>query len=161
MTLKYESQTATFSPDRKYRYTLWRWWSRKPFAMFIGLNPSTADETNDDPTIRRCISFASDWGYGGLCMTNLFAIRATDPKKMIEHPEPIGPDNDAWLLRLSQQAGIVIAAWGTRGVHQHRNEIVCSMIKNLNCLGLTKEGHPRHPLYLPKNVEPRTLKEKK
>ena len=154
MKIKYESQTALFSADRKYRYILWRWWSRKPFAMFIGLNPSTADERNDDPTIRRCIRFASDWGYGGLCMTNLFALRATDPKEMMKHPMPIGSENDGWLLELSQEAGIVIAAWGTKGGFQQRDKAVYAMIDNLKCLGLTKAGHPKHPLYLSKDVRP-------
>ncbi|GHX72979.1 hypothetical protein VCSRO16_3593 [Vibrio cholerae] len=70
--------TAELSKCRKYRYALWRTWdSDKPFAMFIGLNPSTADEKNDDPTLRRCINFAKSWGYGGVCMANLFAFRAT------------------------------------------------------------------------------------
>ncbi len=156
--MKYESKTAIFSFDGKYRYVLWRWWSRKPFAMFIGLNPSTADERHDDPTIRRCVGFASDWGYGGLCMTNLFAIRATDSQEIIKRFEPIGPENDKWLLRLSQSAGIIIAAWGTKGKYQQRNKIVCDMIKNMKCLGLTKVGHPRHPLYVPKNIEPRPFK---
>jgi len=126
--------------------------------MFIGLNPSTADEKTDDPTIRRCIGFASDWGYGGLCMTNLFALRATDPHVMMKHSEPVGFENDKYVLELSKQAGIVIAAWGTKGVFQHRDETVCAMVANLKCLGLTKAGHPRHPLYLPKDVKPMVLK---
>ena len=85
MTPQPQNKTATFSECRKYRYTLWRRWDglfASGYAMFIGLNPSTADETNDDPTIRRCIGYARDWGYGGLCMTNLFAFRATLPKNM-------------------------------------------------------------------------------
>lgn len=120
--------------------------------MFIGLNPSTADEEICDPTIRRCVAFASDWGYGGLCMTNLFAFRATNPQEMMLHPEPNGPGNDKWLLKLSRNAGIIVAAWGTRGGYQQRNEVVCEMIKDMKCLGVTKEGHPRHPLYLSKNT---------
>lgn len=152
--MKYQSRTAVFSSDRKYRYVLWRWWDKeKPYAMFIGLNPSTADEMNDDPTIRRCINFAADWGYGGLCMTNLFALRATDPKEMMKHPEPIGPENDKWLLELSQLAEVVIAAWGAKGMYQNRDETMYKMSKNMRCLGLTKSGHPRHPLYLSKNTK--------
>ena len=157
--MKIITTTAIFSPCRVYRYVLWRWWDReKPYAMFIGLNPSTADETNDDPTIRRCIGFAADWGYGGLCMTNLFAVRATDPQKMTKHPEPIGSENDTWLFRLSHQAGIVVAAWGTKGAYQHRDEDVYAMLKNLYCLGLTKAGHPKHPLYLSKETRLRPFK---
>ena len=144
--------TAAFSNDRKYRYALWRWWARRPFAMFIGLNPSTADETNDDPTIRRCVGFASRWDYGGIIMTNLFAVRATDPREMMQDPEPIGPDNDTWILKLSKQAGIIIAAWGARGGHLHRDKAVCNLLSNLKCLGITKDGYPRHPLYLRKDI---------
>jgi hypothetical protein len=80
--------------------------------MFVGLNPSTADETSDDPTIRRCIAFAKSWGYSALCMTNLFAYRATDPKIMKKAQYPVGPDNDDYLKMLSAGAGVVIAAWG-------------------------------------------------
>lgn len=93
---------ATLSEDRKYRYTLTRIWDEtKPKVMFIGLNPSTADETKDDPTIIRCINFAKSWGYGGLEMTNLFAFRATNPKVMKNEKEPIGKDNDTWLKKLA------------------------------------------------------------
>ena len=80
--------------------------------MFVGLNPSTADETNDDPTIRRCISFAQAWGYEGLCMTNLFAFRATEPSDMMKSPDPVGPENDQALINLAESAGVVVAAWG-------------------------------------------------
>lgn len=159
MSVQIISKTAQFSTCRKYRYALWRWWDRtKPYAMFIGLNPSTADETNDDPTIRRCIGFVAEWGYGGLCMANLFAFRATDPKNMMKHPEPIGPKNDYWLLELSRQAGIVIAAWGAKGEYKHRSKTACAALRDLKCLGLTKTGHPRHPLYLPKDTKPRPFK---
>ncbi len=158
MKIKAYFAHAIFSNCRMYRYVLWRWWNRrKAYVMFIGLNPSTADETNDDPTVRRCMNFASDWGYGGLCMTNLFAFRATEPRNMLEHPEPVGDKNDAWLLRLSREAGIIIAAWGTKGAHRHRDEAVCAMLENLNCLGLTKAGYPRHPLYLSKNTKARSF----
>jgi len=85
---------ATFSTDRVYRYALWRVWDAAlPSFVVIGLNPSTADETENDPTIRRCIGFAKREGCGGLVMLNLFAVRATDPRVMMAHPEPIGPDN--------------------------------------------------------------------
>jgi hypothetical protein len=83
--------------------------------MFIGLNPSTADETIDDPTIRRCVIFAKDWGYGALCMTNLFAFRATDPAIMKAHPEPVGESNDGTLEELALSTVVVVAAWGVGG----------------------------------------------
>ena len=140
---------ATFSPCRRYRYTLWRRWGDGPYAMFVGLNPSTADETQDDPTIRRCIRFARDWGYSALCMTNLFALRATDPKVMLSDPNPEGQDNDYWLVQSAAGAGIVVAAWGAHGGHQRQDDHVRRLLPGkLHHLALTKDGKPRHPLYL-------------
>lgn len=145
--------TATFSPCRRYRYSLWRDWSDphdadKGYVMFIGLNPSTATETEDDPTIRRCIAFAKSWGYDGLCMMNLFGFRATDPAVMLGEPDPVGQDNDRYLQDVAAKAGVVVAAWGTTGVHMGRADVVKKMIPNLHYLRLTKAGHPGHPLYL-------------
>lgn len=148
---------ATFSPCRKYRYGLHRVWSNlaKPrYAMFIGLNPSTADETLDDPTIRRCITYARDWGYDGYIMGNIFAYRATKPEVMKACPSPIGDDNDVWLKHLVARSEIVIAAWGTHGTHLGRGDQVRSLIPNLHVLQLTKDGHPNHPLYLKKTLTP-------
>ena len=122
--------------------------------MFIGLNPSTADEKNDDPTIRRCISYAKAWGYDGLCMANIFAFKATEPKVMLSEMDPVGPDNDRYLVELADKASLVIAAWGTLGGHMDRANKVRSMIDGLHYLRLTKDGHPGHPLYLPKNLSP-------
>jgi hypothetical protein len=152
--------TATFSPCRLYRYTLWRNWgdllgSDKGYAMFIGLNPSTATETEDDPTIRRCIAFAKSWGYEGLCMCNLFAFRATDPSVMLAAADPTGPDNDKHLEDMAKGAGVVVAAWGTPGVHMGRADLVKKMVPNLHYLRLTKAGHPGHPLYLPGYLVPK------
>ena len=130
------------------------WDESKPYAMFIGLNPSTADENNDDPTIRRCISYANDWGYGGLCMTNLFAYRATDPSVMFNADDPIGGKNDVWIARLGKQAGIIVAAWGNGGRYLGRSTQVRSMLPKLHCLKLNKSGEPAHPLYLPKKSIP-------
>lgn len=149
---------AAFSPCRNYRYALWRWWDKdKPYAMFVGLNPSTADETLDDPTIRRCKRFASDWGYGGLVMTNLFAIRATDPKVMLAHSDPVGVENDDYLRDLARHAALVVAAWGAHGGHQGRDEDVLRLIPGVHHLGLTKAGKPRHPLYLRADSRPALL----
>lgn len=157
----YESKTAIFSSDRKYRYVLWRGWDRKKsYVMFIGLNPSYADEIKDDPTIRRCVGFARDWGYGGLCMTNLFAVRATNPQEMMLHPEPVGADTDYWLLKYSWKAEVVIAAWGIIGGYQQRDEVMYEMIEGMKCLGLTKAGYPRHPLYMPKDTKLRPFEGK-
>ena len=149
------NRDTIFSPDRLYRYTLWRQWDERPFCMFIGLNPSTADETKDDPTIRRCIRFAKDWGYGALCMTNIFAFRATDPQVMRAQFDPIGPDNDTYLNRIGSEAGIIIAAWGVHGAHHGRGKIVHNWFEDrLHHLGLTKDGQPKHPLYLKATSQP-------
>lgn len=148
---------ALLSEDRAYRYALYRTWDTSlPVVMFIGLNPSTADETEDDPTIRRCIRFAKDWGYGGLYMTNLFAIRATDPKDMLAHKNPTGTENDYHLITHATKAGMIVCAWGAHGGHQGRNTEVLSLLNDhqLNCLGTTKTGHPRHPLYLRADTQP-------
>ena len=141
---------AVLSPCRRYRYVLTREWAAATgYAMFIGLNPSTADETQDDPTIRRCVAFAKAWGYSGLCMANLFAFRATDPKDMKATADPVGPDNDLWLKQSAAGAGIVVAAWGANGAYKGRDAEVLAMIDPLHCLKLTKDGCPGHPLYLP------------
>ena len=150
---------AILSEDRLYRYALWRIWdTNKPFALFIGLNPSTADETEDDPTIRRCVRFATEWAYGGLYMANLFAFRATDPSVMTSCPSPVGPDNDHHLLTRAKEAGVIVCAWGTHGAHQERDTSVTKLLSDydLKCLGQTKDGHPRHPLYIraDKTLEP-------
>lgn len=146
---------TTFSPCRHYRYTLWREWiGGKGYAMFVGLNPSTADEARDDPTVRRCISYAKQWGYAALCMTNLFAYRATDPAVMLASASPVGPENDAHLIRCAELAGIVVAAWGCDGGHMDRAAKVCALLPDLHYLWLTKGGHPGHPLYLPSRLRP-------
>lgn len=154
------TRETIFSPCRAYRYTLWREFDldqRGGYAMFIGLNPSTADEVQDDPTIRRCIGFAKRWGYGALCMTNLFAYRAIDPLDMKRHPHPVGPENEQHLVRCAAEAGVVVAAWGTHGYFMARGREVSTMLDDLHCLGVTKDGSPKHPLYLPKNAELRTF----
>lgn len=147
-------RSATLSPCRAYRYALWRRWGRGPYAMFIGLNPSTADETNNDPTIRRCIGFARSWGYEALCMTNLFAYRATKPINMKKAVEPVGWDNDNTLRELANSAGVVVAAWGEHGTYKGRDQSVRLLVPALHYLRLTKGGHPGHPLYLPANLRP-------
>lgn len=156
------------SSDRQYRYTLWRMnpsslfemnlgnWT--PYVNFILLNPSTADETNDDPTIRRCIGFAKDWGYGAVCITNLFAFRATDPKVMKAAGDPVGPENDKWLVECAKDAALTVAGWGTHGGFLGRAEQVTKIVPGIVCLGTTKDGHPKHPLYLSKTTNPQDFK---
>lgn len=152
------TSTARFSPCRLYRYELWRKWADGPYLQIIGLNPSTADETNDDPTIRRCIDFAKRWGFGSLCMTNAFAYRATKPEDMKAQAEPIGEDNDATIARLAAGAGMVLAAWGVHGDHIGRDETLLAMLPALHCLGFTKDGHPKHPLYIRADTQPTPYK---
>ena len=145
---------ATFSECRRYRYTLGRRWDSGKSVMFVGLNPSTADETLDDPTIRRCIGYAKAWGYNGLLMTNIFAYRSTDPKGLLTIEDPVGPGNDEALLRCFSEVDLAIAAWGVHGTLAKRNEKVRELLTPLYYLRLTKEGHPGHPLYLPKTLTP-------
>lgn len=146
---------AELSPCQRYRYALLRAWEPgHGYAMFVGLNPSTADATLDDPTIRRCVAFAKAWGYGAMCMGNLFAWRATRPADLLEQTFPVGPENDAFLLRMAAGAGVVVAAWGTHGTHWGRDQEVRRMLPQLHCLRLTKDGLPGHQLYLPRTLVP-------
>lgn len=142
--------SAGFSDDRVYRYWLTRTWDdATPPLVVIGLNPSTADETQDDPTIRRCIGYARAWGHGGLVMLNLFAFRATDPRDMKRAFDPVGRANDA-TLRVATEGRRVLCAWGAHGTYIDRASVVCEMLatRELVCLGTTKDGQPKHPLYL-------------
>jgi len=150
---------ANFSRCRRYRYTLWRRWDpARPAVMIIGLNPSTADARQDDPTIRRCIGFARDWGYGGLVVTNLFAFRATYPADLKAAADPVGPRNDAWIRRMAGQVEIVVAAWGNDGAWLNRSTRICRMFcDRLHCLRLNAGGEPAHPLYLPAGLRPKGL----
>lgn len=144
---------AILSEDRTYRYTLYREWNpKKAMVMIIGLNPSTADEHSDDPTIRRCIQFAKDWGFGRLMMVNLFAIRGTDPKILKEVPDPIGPENDLYLQKMAHESQLIIGAWGTLGTYLNRNTAVKKLLPTIKCLGVTQNHQPKHPLYLPKET---------
>ena len=146
---------AKLSDCRKYRYALWRTWDdSKPYVMIVGLNPSTADETKDDPTLTRCIKFAKYWGYGGLCMANLFAFRATEPSDMMASSDPVGLENDSWLSKLSKDAGIVVAAWGNDGSHLGRSSAIKAMLPNLHYIKMNKSGEPAHPLYLRSSLVP-------
>ena len=146
---------ALFSEDRIYRYALWRTWDDTlPKVLFIGLNPSTADEVQDDPTIRRCIRYAQDWGYGGYIMGNIFGYRSTDPKKLKLIDDPVGIDNNYWLKKLHKEAELTIGAWGNHGKLLDRGEEIVNLIDNLYCLKITKEGQPSHPLYLPSKLKP-------
>jgi hypothetical protein len=156
---------AKFSPCRRYRYALWRRWGPGKLIAFIGLNPSTADERDDDPTIRRCLGFTRAWGGEALVMLNLFAWRATFPADLKRAAHPIGDDNDAAIVALAGAADTVVAAWGVDGAWRHRGFVVAAKLRAagvpLLCLGRTKAGQPRHPLYLPADAAPEPYGAKK
>lgn len=161
-----DTSGAIFSRCERYRYVLWRKWDmldpEPVFMAFIGLNPSTADETVNDPTIRRCIGFAKREGYQGLYMLNLFAFRATLPEEMMAADDPVGGiENDLQIASYVELAGKAIACWGVDGSFQQRDLQVARLTRPspyaktlfvgdiLWSFGRTKEGHPKHPLYLP------------
>jgi hypothetical protein len=126
-------------------------------VVFVGLNPSTADATQDDPTIRRCVGFADKWGYGGIAMVNLFAFRATDPSEMKAADDPVGPDNEETLLKSGRLYNHLVFMWGANGNHHNRDVEVLELLSKYKhkwrCLGVTKAGMPKHPLYLAKDTE--------
>lgn len=129
--------------------------------LFIGLNPSVADHQIDDPTLRRCIGFAKTWGYGGSVTANLFAWRATKPTDLLTAENPVGPRNDWWIRRLVAETDLVVAAWGNHGNYLNRADRIRSMIENLNCLRITAQGEPAHPLYLPRGLKPFPMQQEK
>ncbi len=143
---------AVFSDDRRYRYLLRRriGGSRKR-ALFVMLNPSTADETRDDPTIRRCIGFARRWGFGALEVVNLFALRTPYPRALRQHADPVGARNDCHIRAALRRADTTILAWGAHGVYLNRGDEVRRMALDITmpyCFGATKSGQPKHPLHL-------------
>ncbi len=147
-------KNATFSSCRKYRYSLSRIWDKNmKYVLFIGLNPSTADEKMDDPTIRRCLNYAKDWGYGGFMMANLFAYRTTLSYELKKVKYPVGKNNDKFIVMLSKNADITVAAWGNNGNLYNRDKQVFKIVPNLMCLKINKSGQPAHPLYLKKGLK--------
>lgn len=155
--------TAVLSPDGRYRYALWRDTGAlggEGTVLFVMLNPSTADAEQDDPTIRRCIRFARDWGYARLAVGNLYALRATDPQALLTDADPVGPENDAWLQRLSGNALERVVAWGANRAVAARAEAALRILTyggslGVRCLAQTKDLHPHHPLRLPAALRPK------
>ncbi len=138
---------AWISPDGLYRYRLDRVWDDNgPRICWVMLNPSTADATVDDPTIRRCIAFSKARGAGSLVVVNRFALRATDPKALSSHPDPCGPENEAAVRRAVSTSWLTVAAWGAHPMAE-RGTPLPDGVRPL-CLGATKSGAPRHPLYV-------------
>lgn len=147
------------SKARTYRYLLTRIWDPQTApAVFLMLNPSTADALEDDATIKRLThprsGFARRMGVGGIVVVNLFALRSTDPRVLRHHPDPVGPLNDVFIRQATAGAAKVVAAWGAAGVEHGRGarmtETLLARGVELQCLGRTSTGQPRHPLYLPR-----------
>lgn len=150
-----EKTDAQISSCGLYRYNLSRIWEpRLPLLLWVMLNPSTADQYKDDPTLRRCKDFARRWGFGGILVGNLFAFRATDHFVIRRAMDPIGPENDAALLEMVGRAEKIVVAWSSWGDYLGRDQAVLKLLegRELWCLGLTYEGFPRHPLYVLKNT---------
>lgn len=176
--------TAVFSPCRTWRYRLSRVWDPIGARVnFVLLNPSTADAFALDPTVRRCVGFARAWGFGAVEVTNCFALRSTDPRRLRASaspagadpvgpdptgadptgadpigPDPIGPDNDAAVVAAARAADLVVAGWGVHAALNGRDRAVRTLLADagvaLACLRVTKDGHPRHPLYVPGTASP-------
>lgn len=149
---------AVYSDCEGYRYLLTRIWAPGPRALFVMLNPSTATEVQNDPTVERCERRARALGYGAFRVTNIFAWRATDPRNMRAVADPVGPENDAAILGSLKTSDLVICAWGNHGLHQKRGQGVETMLREagarLHHFGLTGQGHPRHPLYVGYDQQP-------
>lgn len=150
---------ATYSDCETYRYTLTRTWGESgTHALFVMLNPSTATEVQNDPTVERCERRARALGFAAFTVTNIFAFRATDPRDMRSAQDPIGPDNDQAILNAAKTADTIICAWGTHGEHMARGPqmetVLRAQPKPLYHLGLSKAGHPKHPLYISYTVQP-------
>ena len=152
--------TATYSDDEAYRYDLTRVWDPEGRrAAFVMLNPSTATEMANDPTVERCERRARALGYGAFRVVNIFAYRATDPRDMRAHPEPVGgAANDAAIREAALWADDTVCAWGTHGAHLGRAAQILRLLRDngvpIHTLGLTRQGHPRHPLYVAYATQP-------
>lgn len=153
------SSTALYSDCERYRYALTRIWAPAGRRLlYIMLNPSTATEEQNDPTIERCERRARSLGYGGFRACNIFALRETDPDRMRQAADPVGPDNDSVLAESCRWSDVILCAWGAHGDHRGRGAEIERMLratgKPLHSLGLTRQGHPRHPLYVGYGTRP-------
>lgn len=151
--------TATFDDTQRYRFRLSRVWDPNlPRVNFLMLNPSTADAFQLDPTVRRCVGFSKAWGAGALEVTNVFALRSTDPAGLKRIEDPVGVGNDTAIVAAARAADIVVAAWGVHAVLGGREGTVRRLLADadvqLRYLRLTKDGHPGHPLYVPGDTKP-------
>lgn len=149
--------SAIISSCTTYRYRLEREWSKgKRTVCFIMLNPSTADATVDDPTIRRCIGFGKSWGFDRLVVVNLFALRATMPSELRKYMDPIGPHNNGYIIKAVRSAELIACAWGAHPFARERAAFVRILLGSysLYCLDMTKSGAPKHPLYATGGLQP-------
>lgn len=150
---------ADYSECDTYRYSLHRRWNRDaPQLTYVMLNPSKATEQHNDPTIERCQRRATALGFGAMMISNLFALRATDPADLKRADDPIGPETDAALQVAFAQSDQILCAWGVHGAHLGRADDVLDLLRSatspLSHLGLTQHGHPRHPLYVSYQTQP-------
>jgi hypothetical protein len=155
---------AVFSADRKYRYVLWRTWTDNPkpsYALWIGVNPSDANEEDNDPTLTRVVNFSKSWGFEAVCMANLNGFVSPYPEVMMAADDCTGEDNDYWLARVATDASIRIACWGVGGKHLNRDRAVSLLLPELHCLKLNKDGTPLHPLYASGSLAPIPFKIKR
>lgn len=146
---------AHFSLDRRYRYVLWRIWnSKKGLVCYIGLNPSTADEKEDDHTITRLIHFTEQEGYGGFYIVNLFSSRSRNFDDVKSSISPIGIKTNSYIKTYTRKSNLVCLIWGGKGVYLNRDKEVIKGLAlfSLMCLGVTNKGNPKHPLYLPNST---------
>lgn len=151
--------TATYSDCAFYRYALTRTWDPEGLrVLFVMLNPSKATEVQNDPTVERCERRARALGFGAFQVTNIFAWRDTDPFQMRKASDPVGPENAAAILEGAAWADQIIAAWGTHGAHRDQGPQTEALLrrtgKPLFTLGLSKHGHPKHPLYISYDQKP-------
>lgn len=145
---------ARISEDGLHRYSLSRIWSSSPMILFIGVNPSTADEFKDDRTIMKCIKFAETWGYGGMYMGNLFSFRTKDTKILLKNrANAIGPECDERLVQMILLSKTVVCAWGSWKFLGDRPAQILQMIEDPKCLYINKDGQPKHPLYCAGSLE--------
>jgi len=151
--------TADISPCGLYRYSLTRRWEDRGVSgdglLWVMLNPSTADATENDATLRRIIRFSRDWGCRALTVVNLYALISTDPAELYRAEDPVGPENDAVIAKAAQEASAIVVAWGANAPHPARIRTVTDILRTnafyaqrLYCLGRTNGGHPRHPVRL-------------
>lgn len=149
-------RTAVFDGSGEYRYQLDRRWQDGPNVAFVMLNPSRADAHCDDPTLRACLQFAQRWRFGSLTVVNLFGYRTPHPKVLTQVRDPIGAENDAYVKAAASRAERVVLAWGNWGGLKRRDRAILSQLEpyseKLHYLQLNRSGHPRHPLYIKRDV---------